>query len=205
MPARTAAAYLCALVSFGCGIGLVTERGYKLAAYFFLAFLGLWMLAFRVPVIVKAPLDILSWENWGETAAIVAAACALSEKMGAARALYGVTMVVFGTAHFVYLKETASLVPGWLPWHLSWAAFTGAAYIAAGLGILSGILARWAVILSAAQMGGFTLLVWLPIITAAGPKTAFQWSETMISLALTVSGWVIAESCRTSAGAVPRS
>jgi hypothetical protein len=49
--------------------------------------------------------------------------------------------------------------------------------------------------LSALQIGMFTLLVWLPIV-AAGSRDAFQWSETIVSWALTVASWVVADSYR---------
>src|SRR5262245_20234183 len=112
-----------------------------------------------------------------------------------ARVLYAFGMLAFGFSHFAYLQLTAPLVPAFLPWHEFWAYFTGGAYIAAGLAILAGVLARLAATLSAVQMGLISVLVWIPLL-AKGELTAFRWGEVVVTFVLTAAGWVMAESYR---------
>jgi uncharacterized membrane protein len=213
VPAREALAFTCACVSLASGAALLWPRTSGSAARLLLGYLLLWMLAFRVPELILAPARQVSWSGCGETAVVVAGAWVLyawfapdwdrqhlafaSGEGGVhiARVLYGLALIPFGLAHFVYARETAALVPVWLPAHMVWAYITGCAFLAGGTAILVGVCARLAAALSALQMGLFTVLVWLPIV-AAGSKDPSQWSEAVLSVALTAGGWVVADSYR---------
>jgi len=211
VPGRAVLIYLCALVPLACGMGLLWQPAAAASARWLLAFHLLWLCALRIPhTFVSFTVNV--WYSACQTAVMTAAAWVLyawfapdgdrrrlafaTGDNGAriARVLYGLALIPFGLAHFLYLKVTADLVPAWLPAHVAWAYFTGGTFIAAGVAILTGVLSKPAAALSALQIGLFTLLVWVPIV-AAGPS-ASQWGEFVVSWALTAGGWVVADSYR---------
>jgi uncharacterized membrane protein len=209
-PAHKLLVYFSTIVSLTCGVGLLVHRTAAVAARLLLTVLLLWLLLFRLPNFLHAPAFEACWSVF-PLAVMVAAAWVLYVWLAAdwdrkhlsfissnnglriARVLYGLSLVFFGVAHFIDVKDTLSLIPDWLPGHLFWAYFTGCAFVAAGIAMLIGHCARLAATLSALQIALFLLLVWIPIV-AAGSKVPFQWSETILNAALLAGAWVIADS-----------
>jgi uncharacterized membrane protein len=109
-----------------------------------------------------------------------------------ARMLFAVALIPIGLSHLVYVKETAELVPAWLPYRVGWAYLTGAGQMACGLGVLFSIFPRVAATTEAGMLSVFTLLVWVPAILAA-PKTRLPWTAFFISWAIASAAWVVAQ------------
>lgn len=215
-PAQEALFYLSALVCLACGLGLLWQRTAVIAARVLFIYMALWMVAFKVRIIILYPLVEGAYQSWGENAVQVAAAWVLyaglatdrdRQRLGSAaiitggsgvrlaHVLYALALIGFGFSHFAYLELTAPLVPAWLGFPVGWAYFTGAAYLAAAAGMLSGACARLAAVLSALQITGLTFLVWAPIALSGHIKTS-QWTEFVVSWVLTAAAWVVADSYR---------
>lgn len=213
LPARQALVYLCALVLFGCGMGLFWRRSAAIAARILLVYLVLWLLLVRSHDVLRGPAVLGAWYGIVETAEFIAGAWVLYVSLASdhgrrwdrfaagdgglriARALFGLALIFFGLSHFVYADLTTPLVPGWLPAPLFWAFFFGCTYIAAGLAVLIGVYARLAAALATVQMAIFTLLVWLPRVVS-GHISAGHWGEFVVSWTLTAAAWVVADSYR---------
>ena len=72
---------------------------------------------------------------------------------------YAAPVAAFGTEHFTQTKAIASIIPGWIPWHLFWVYLVGACFIAAGFSLVARIQARLAAILLALAFFLFVVLM----------------------------------------------
>lgn len=156
----------------------------------------LWVLALHVPVVAAAP-NVGSLLGLAELLALAAGGTALVAAQPSAqrfatvaRVVFGLCALVFGLSHIVYADFTAAMVPAWMPWRLFWAYATGAAHIAAGLAIASGVLARLAASLLAAMCGLFVLLLHVPRVAAA-PGDRLEWTMLSVAVSITGAAWLI--------------
>lgn len=214
MPARHALAYLCSIVCLATGVGLFWQRTAVIAARVLFVYLALWLVLLRLPWMVIA-FGVGTWWSAGSTAVMTGTAWVLYSSLSVdrrrgfftgsgglriARILFGLGLIPFGLAHFLYVNATAPLVPKWMLWPVFWAYFTGAAFIAAGLAIVTGMFARLAAVLVTLQFLLLTMLVWGLMIVTGRQLTAFQKGEFVVSIILTVFAWVVADSYRAGPG-----
>jgi uncharacterized membrane protein YphA (DoxX/SURF4 family) len=77
-----------------------------------------------------------------------------------ARVAFALPFAVFGLFHFLNAHAMAGMVP--VPGGVFWIYFTGAALIAGSVGIITGILGRWAALGLSALLATFIVGIHLP-------------------------------------------
>lgn len=212
LPTRQFLVYGCAAIELATGIGLLWQRAIGLASMVLLAFLLLWATLLKLPAVTASPLMEATWLGFGEITVVAAGAWVVAAThanawarrkltfvVGAngvrcSRFLFAVSLPMIGLSHFVYAKETVALIPAWLPWHLGWAYLTGAASIAASLGVMFAFWPRLAATLEAAMLSVITLLVWLPGLIAAPSNDSCI--PFLMSAAIACGAWAVADSYR---------
>ena len=209
VPGRTLLAYASGVLMLFGGIGLLFRATAAWSIRILFPYLFIWLLL-KVPALIVAPGMEAVWLGFGELAVLFAGGWTLFARLSEVRAgsplafvsgeksirlarlLFALSLIPIGLSHIVYVKETAELVPAWLPYRIGWAYLTGAGQMACGLGVLFGILPRVAAYAEAGMISLFTLLVWVPAILAA-PKTRLPWTAFFISWVIASAAWVVAQ------------
>lgn len=158
-----------------------------------------WLVLGNSIAVLGAPTDVTAWVALGQVAAIaVAALLVAGSHYGrdtprlslTARGVTGLMMVGFGVVHLMYRAAIAGMIPDWMPLHDLWPWVTGAANIAAGLGILTGVLGRWAATLAGLMFASWIALVHIPHLIAA-PTDRAEWTAVGLNLALIGVLWIV--------------
>jgi uncharacterized membrane protein YphA (DoxX/SURF4 family) len=107
------------------------------------------------------------------------------------RLCFGLCLIGFGIMHFEFFSFTADFIPAWIPLHRFWAVATGAAQIAAGVAVLSGVLARLAAILSAVMYGSWVVIVHAPRVLAHLLSHS-EWTDLFTAAGLCAGALMVA-------------
>jgi len=196
-----------------CGVGLLPRRTQRTAAMplglllFLCAMVldvpknaaNLGSISLRTAVFEPLALASLAWllPGWGVTPSLLARG---------SRYLLALSLIVFGVDHFLALGFIATLLPGWIPWHVLWVAFFGVAFIAAGFGISLDLLERWAAAGIGLMFGIWVVTLHLPRVLGlyaipGAPRDPNEWSSLFIAIGLWGGSWALAGAHRASRAA----
>jgi uncharacterized membrane protein len=206
LPGRMALAYAVGAALVAGGVLINIPRLAMWGAGILTAIFGIGVVVFDFTAAAMNPHHFFYFSASAEQLAVAsgalivfAATSSLSEPLKtnlerAGRVVFGLCLFSFGAAHFVYPEFTWPLVPDWLPPNqIFWAYATGVAHIAAGLGILSGVLSLLAARLLTVMYLIFQIFVHTePLLSA--PAKHGHWTEAVLNLALVGVAWIVADS-----------
>jgi hypothetical protein len=110
-----------------------------------------------------------------------------------ARLGLGVCAISFTLGQALLLRDTASLVPKWIPpSQMFWAILTTIAFALAAIAILINRQARLAIRLMTLMLALFGVMVWIPLVIAH-PEVHFNWSECALTFLITGAAWMVAD------------
>ena len=188
-----------------CGVGLLFRRSMLVSSIILGALMLLCGLAFDVP---RHP-NLMSPEWRTNVLEPIVIGCLAWLAAGGipgwlhttGRYLIALSLIVFGIAHFQVLTPIATMVPGWIPWHQFWVAFTGVAFIAAGVSFATGCLQRWATLGLGLMFAIWLVTVHLPPVlnylhNPGAPQDPDKWSDVFIVAALWGGFWALARASR---------
>jgi uncharacterized membrane protein YphA (DoxX/SURF4 family) len=216
VPARTLLAYANALLLLFGAVSALMPNTRRIGTLVLCLSVLSWVILVHAPRVVTQLTNVGYWNALCESLAIASAAWVgfllgildqprstrpawlprvLWAEQGVhfGRRVFAITPLVFGLAHFLYAGFTASMVPAWIPGALFWAYFTGCGHVAAGISILTGVMARLGSTLLAVMMSSFVILLHVPRVVG-DPGNRVEWTMLCMSLALSGSAWVVAGS-----------
>jgi uncharacterized membrane protein len=204
LPAVPWLAVLFGLIWIAGGAGMLVPRWRRTSAFTLGALYIAWTLVQVLPKYIALPGDMSLRTVVLEPLSLAAIAMLLPGREAipawlarACRIGIAIALIVFGVDHFLGLGFIASLLPGWIPWHVFWVAFFGVVIIACGVGIGLGFLERW----SWAAIG-LMFAIW--VITLHIPRTLGfygipgtitdpdEWSSLFIAIGLWGGPWAVA-------------
>jgi uncharacterized membrane protein YphA (DoxX/SURF4 family) len=206
IPARVMLAYVFGTMFILAGASVVFEKKTRQISLLFGAVLLLIFCFYYIPYeFLTDPhyLHLGEWENEEKElafagGAFVIAGC-FSEKhensltrflgklipFGAI--IFAITIVSFGIDHFLFAKEASGYIPSWIPNHMFWMYFCGAALLGSGIAIILKIKTGLSAALLGTMIFTWFIILHIPKVIAA-PFAGRAGEITSAFLALAYSG-----------------
>jgi hypothetical protein len=204
LPAIPWVAVLFGAIWIACGVGLLTKRWQRPAAFTLGGLFTACALILVLPKYIALPgsmglrtvvLEPLSLACF---AFLLPGKDAIPAWLGhASRIVIAISLIVFGVDHFLGLVFIGSLLPDWIPWHLFWVGFFGVALVASGLSIGLGYFVRRSWV-------GVGLMFGIWVVTLHVPRTLGfysipgaisdpnEWSSLFIAIGMWGGPWAMA-------------
>jgi uncharacterized membrane protein len=210
-PGRTALVWFSGMALFLGSAGVILSCRARHAAMLLGTLLPLFVLLLHLPALLARPGSGTEWNGAFETVAMGGAAWVLCGMIvglpsvrvpgarridriaGIGRSAYALSLPAFGTLHVIYIDYVAAVIPAWIPWHVFWGYFTGAAAALAGLAILSRIRARLAATMLGLMYGSWVLMLHLPRVFHH-PADHREWASLLVAVTLCGGAWLVAGS-----------
>jgi uncharacterized membrane protein len=211
-PGGRTAAYLTGILLLAVSAGMASSRYARLCAFVFGSFFILCVLILHTPHWHDILYNGTDRTRAFEPLALGAAAFVLAGAFGgdaslslskaswrpavlSGRIVFALCLVVFGWQHFRYVRFLVTLVPAWIPWHGFWIYFTGTAFVAVGLAMLTGILERLGLVLLGLMFALWFVVLHLPraLVNVHHPD---EWTSAFVALAMCGACWFMAATPR---------
>jgi uncharacterized membrane protein len=219
-PGAMTLGYVTGVIVILCGIGLMWAERAKLAASILAILTFLWTVGLHLTMLLPTIFHAANWEGFAECFAVFGAAWVLVSIMPPrlitnlwdrildngipiGRIFFGIALLIFGAMHFIYLDFTASFIPAWFPHRELLAGLTGVAHIAAGLAILSGVLAQLGATLAGIMYLSWAVVLHLPRVVL-NPKDPFEWNGLFVATMLSGAAFIVAATFIKSAEGEPK-
>ena len=214
VPGTTIIVYLIGLMLIAAGISIATNFKSQITALLLGIALFVVVVIFHIERLAPNLQDGVERTRTFETLALSGGALALagilqseiselknavnlSAKVG--RFFFAISTLIFGIDHFQYAIFVAAVIPAWIPGHMFFAYFTGAAFIAAAISILIERYATLSMILL-----GIMFLSWVVVLHA--PRVIVrlhngdEWASAFMALAMSGCAFTLARSMRKETG-----
>lgn len=206
LPGRLVLAYAVGVLLLAGGVLINLPRVAKWGAALLAVVFGVGLVLLDLTRLVTHLSGFDYWESSAEQVAMtlggVMAFALLADMaaptsaltLGICRRVFGLCLLIFGAAHFVFADFSATFVPAYLPpSQMFWVYLTGVAQIAAGLAVASDVMALLAARLLTLMYIIFGVLIHAPRVMSAAANHG-NWVEFVVNLALVGVAWIVADS-----------